>query len=98
MDTMLVINVNPEVEDDLLDYLLGFDTISGFTSYPVRGHGRHDGRMSLAEQVRGSRRRFVVEVLLDADLVPAVLDGLAGRVGRDITYWQQPVRGFGRIE
>lgn len=97
MDTMLVINVNPEVEDDLLDYLLGFGGVSGFTSYPVRGHGQHGARMSLAEQVRGSRRRIIVEVLLEENQVPPVLAGLAERVGRDITWWQQPIRGFGRI-
>jgi len=100
MDTLLVLNANPEVEDDLLDYLLELDCVSGFTSYPVRGHGRHEGRripLSLAEQVTGRRKRVLVEILLEAAAVPEVLGGLRDRVGTDIIWWQLPVQGFGRI-
>ena len=37
MDTLLVLNVNKELEDDLVDYLLELDCISGFTSMPLSG-------------------------------------------------------------
>lgn len=101
MDTMLVLNANPEIEDELLDYLLELDCVSGFTSYPVRGHGRHEGRrvpLSVAEQVTGRRKRVLVEILLEAAAIPLVLDGLKARVGGDITWWQLPLSGFGRVE
>ncbi|MEI7950459.1 MAG: DUF3240 family protein [Gammaproteobacteria bacterium] len=97
MDTLLTLNLNPQLEEDLVDYLLELDHISGFTSWPVRGHGRH-GAMSLAEQVSGRRQRILVQVLLNAEQVPALLAGLAVQVGRDITWWQQPVSGSGRVE
>lgn len=97
METLLVLNIGPELEEDLVDYLLQLDCVGGFTSYPVRGHGRH-GAMSLAEQVSGRRKRTQVEIHLNATDVAQVLAGLATQVGRDITYWQQPVSGYGRID
>ena len=39
MKTLLVLNVRPELEEDMVDYLLGEEGVSGFTSYRVRGHG-----------------------------------------------------------
>lgn len=97
MDTLLILNLAPELEEDLVDYLLELDCVSGFTSMQVHGHGRH-GQMSIAEQVTGRRKRVQVELLLSASMVPLVLADLGTRVGRDITYWQQPVHGFGRID
>jgi len=96
MDTLLVLNVNKELEDDLVDYLLELDCISGFTSMPVRGHGSRS-QLSLAEQVTGRQQRLVMEILLDASAVDTVLAGLANHVGRDIVWWQQPVARSGRI-
>lgn len=96
MDTLLVLNVNKELEDDLVDYLLELDCIGGFTSMPVRGHGTR-GVLSAAEQVTGRQQRLVMEILLDASAVDTVLDGLAANVGRDIVWWQQPVARSGRI-
>jgi len=96
MDTLLIINAKPEVEDELVDYLMELDCVSGFTSYEVRGHSRH-GHMSLAEQVSGRRKRIQIELLMLAADVPEVLANIAARVGTDIVHWQQPVRGFGRI-
>lgn len=96
METMLILNINPELEEDLVDYLLQLDYVSGFTSFQVRGHGRHSV-MSLAEQVSGRRKRTQIEIVLQEADVPEVLQGLESNVGRDITYWQQPVSNYGRI-
>ncbi|MBL4582383.1 MAG: DUF3240 family protein, partial [Gammaproteobacteria bacterium] len=52
--TLLVLNTAPELEEDLIDYLLGFEKIEGFTSYQVHGHGEHHN-LNVAEQVTGRR-------------------------------------------
>ncbi len=96
MATMLVLNLNPELEEDLIDYLLEQDSITEFTSYPVYSHGHHP-HMSVAEQVTGRRKRVQVEILLDEASVGELLAELAGRVGRDISYREQPVHKHGRI-
>lgn len=95
--TMLVLNIPPEVEEDLVDYLLTLEAVGGFTSFRVHGHGEH-AALSLAEQVTGRRARLRYEIVLDAARVPEVLGGLATSVGRDIIHWEQPVSNFGRID
>lgn len=96
MDTLLVLNVSPQVEEDLIDYLLQADGVTGFTAQTVYGHGPA-GSMTLAEQVAGRRKRLQVSILLPQASVAGVLDGLATNVGRDIVWWQQPVTASGRI-
>jgi len=96
MHTLLVLNINPELEEELIDYLLELDSVSGFTSYHVNGHGHH-ASLSIAEQVTGRRKRTQLELLVEVAAVESILAGLASEVGRDIVYWQQPVNGQGRL-
>jgi hypothetical protein len=96
-NTMLVINVPPEIEEDLVDYLLSLEAGSGFTSFRVHGHGEH-AALSIAEQVTGRRARLRYELVLGEHQVADVLGGLKIKVGGDIIYWQHPVSNFGRIE
>ena len=84
MQAILILNTAPELEEDLVDYLLSLSCVKGFTSYPVRGHGHHHN-LSIAEQVSGRRKRLQVEVLLQSQEVETVLAGLAQNVGRDIS-------------
>lgn len=95
--TMLVLNLPPEIEEDLVDYLLSLESVAGFTSFRVHGHGEHS-LLSLAEQVTGRRARVRYELVLDPAHVPDLLAGLRANVGRDIIHWQQPVTDFGRID
>lgn len=97
METMLVLNINPELEEELVDYLLSLNCIAGFTSYPVRGHGVH-ASLSVSEQVSGRRKRLQVEIMMQEADIQAVLSSLADKVGRDIVYWQQVISNIGKIE
>ncbi|MFT5321749.1 MAG: hypothetical protein ACI934_001907 [Pseudohongiellaceae bacterium] len=96
MQTLLTLNTNPDLEEDLVDYLLSLDGVSGFTSYPVSGHGDHDD-LSVSEQVSGRRKRLQVEIILDDSQVQPLLGGLAENVGKDFNWWQQPVVASGSI-
>jgi hypothetical protein len=97
MNTLLMLNISPELEEELIDYLLELDSVKNFTSYHVRSHGRFD-KLTLAEQVSGRRKRCQIEILLEASEVTPLLTGLAANVGRDIVYWEQSVRNAGRID
>jgi len=94
--TLLVLNISPELEEDLVDYLLGLEGVEGFTSYQVYGHGEH-GKLSLREQVTGRRRRMQYEIMLPEDGVAGLLQGLAEDVGTDVVFWQHPLTNFGRL-
>jgi len=97
MQTLLVLNIPPGLEEDLVDYLLSISELKGFTSYTVSGHGEH-ANLSLAEQVSGRRKRTQVEIILDEDSVQLVLSGLEESVGRDITWWQHRVLASGSFD
>ena len=94
--TMLVLNTAPELEENLIDYLLSFEQVEGFTSFQVHGHGEHKN-LSVAEQVTGRRKRSQYEIFIASSAIAKVLEGLAAAVGRDIVYWEQTARNFGRI-
>jgi len=95
MATLLVVNLPPALEEDLIDYLLAQETVRGFTSYHIKGHGEFEN-LSIAEQVSGQIRRVQFEILLDDDEeAHLVVAGLGSEVGRNIRYWQQSVYGEG---
>lgn len=97
MKTMLIVNINPELEEDLVDFLLGLDFVNGFTTYRVRGHGSYSN-MSLVEQVTGRRKRLQFEIILEEFNVDATLKGLREQVDKDVVYWQQAISNYGRFE
>lgn len=96
MQQLLVLNIPPELEDELVDYLLSLPGAGGFSSYPVRGHGEQ-ARLSIAEQVSGRRKRIQFELILSQELIDSVLTGLREQVGTDIYFWQQAVTRSGHI-
>lgn len=96
MRHLLILNIPPELEDEMVDYLLSLKDAGGFTSYPVRGHGEHQ-YLSIAEQVSGRRKRVQFELILPEAATSTVLGGLKEQVGTDIFYWQQPVAASGRL-
>ena len=95
METMLVFNINPELEEDMVDYLLEHECITGFTSYPVRGHGLYKN-MNLAEQVSGRRKAIQLEILIGRNDIKAIIAGLKENVGSGISYWEQQIMNTGR--
>lgn len=96
MKTMLVLNVPPVLEEDLVDYLLSHPDIDGFTSFAAAGHGAAGSSLSIAEQVTGRRKRIQFEIIMASDRVNRVTENLGTTVGPDIVYWQTPVQGLGR--
>ena len=96
MIKMLVLNIPPELEEDLIDYLLSLESVTGFTSYETRGHGS-DVTLSIAEQVSGRRKRRQFELLIDKEEIQRLLDGLSTEVGKVIIYWEQLIDNIGHI-
>jgi len=97
MQVQLVLNTHPDLEEDLVDYLLTLSCVSGFTSYPVHGHGQHEN-LSVAEQVSGRRKRLQLEMIVNDTEVEIVLAGLIEKVGRDINWWQQAIIASGSLD
>jgi hypothetical protein len=97
MQTLLVLNINPELEADMIDFMLANPDILSFTSYHVHSHGAFPD-MSISEQVSGRRKRIKLEVMLDQSAIGAVLSSLKKEIGKDILYWEQAISNAGRID
>lgn len=62
---LALLTVPPELEEVMIDALLGFGDDVVFTSQDVHGHGTDPGRLSLAEQVSGRRGLVQFQVELE---------------------------------
>ena len=94
---LLRLNIPPSLEEDVVDLLLAAEDISGFQSYPTRGHGQV-GAMTIAEQVVGRRHRVQFEIVLENELLDTLLQMLKKSLPvPDIIYWVIPVSASGRL-
>ena len=95
---LLEITVNPEQEEDMVDWLLNRDNAYGFSSFAVNGHSsQHDG-LSLAEQVAGRKQQVRFQIHLEDDDVYRVLNRLRKDFeGSGVHYWILPVVESGRM-
>ena len=94
---LLTIIAPPTMEEELIDWLLIQDNITGFTSQASNGHGSgHE--MSLAEQVTGRRRRITFWVELEKKLAESTLAELKQTFsGSGLHYWLLPLAESGSI-
>jgi hypothetical protein len=95
MRSLLIINIPPALEEDMVDYLLAHDAVDDFTTFAVNGHGE-GSYANVSEQVSGRRRRMHFEILVEPGAVETVIAGLASQVGKGIRYWYVPVSGYGQ--
>lgn len=63
-DALLMITIPPELEDDMVDWLLSDPATGGFTSSPAFGHGGAHHQLSIAEQVAGKQPRVQFQIAL----------------------------------
>lgn len=95
--SLLRLNIPPNLEEDVVDLLLACREISGFQSYQTRGHGQV-GAMTIAEQVEGRRNRVQFEIALDTGQLEDLLQQLKTAFPvPDIIYWVLPVSASGRL-
>ena len=96
---LLSLVVAPHIEDAIVDWLLERGEVSGFTSFPINGHGASLHAMSLAEQVAGRRR----QILFQTHLSRAEAESLLGDLKRDFAgsgmhYWLLPLAAGGHLD
>ena len=87
------------MEERVVDELLANPRLaSGFTTWPVDGHGRHTGYATRADEVRGRSRRVRMEVATREEDARALLEQLAQALpGGAITWWVTALASVGRI-
>ncbi|EIC21776.1 Protein of unknown function (DUF3240) [Thiorhodovibrio frisius] len=97
-NALLSLIVAPEAEEAVAAWLLDDETIPGFSSTPIAGHGSSESSMTLAEQVAGRRRRVMFFTHLEQSVAERVLERLREDFpGADIHYWIAPVLVAGHL-
>lgn len=97
-DALLVFTTPARRRDDIVDTLMGFEAISGFSVTDVAGYSRGHSRFNLRERVQGFGDYERFEVLCDAPTRQALLVVLAEVAGRDhLRYWVTPVLEEGAV-
>lgn len=96
---LLNLVVSPAVEDTVTDWLLTRDELSGFSTYPISGHGSSEHAMSLAEQVAGKRKQVLFQLLMPCDPALELLKEIRRDFrGSGMHYWLMPVVESGHLE
>ncbi|MEQ8516999.1 MAG: DUF3240 family protein [Chromatocurvus sp.] len=87
------------LHEDVVDALMGFDDISGFSSVEAAGFSREHSDFDIAEQVAGARRFSRFEILHAPSQREEILAAIEPLVGREhFRYWVvQPIEA-GRID
>ena len=91
-ECLICFNLIPELEFELIDWLLSRPDVDGFTTAPCFGHGLQHRLQNVAEHVSGKARRVQIQVKLEDDLRSPLLAALAVEfAGADVLYWVLPV-------
>ncbi len=81
-----------------MDWLLTVDQVTGFTSFPVNGHGSSVHSMSLAEQVSGSRRKILFQTRLPQPQALQLIEKLKQDFANcGLHYWLTPLLAGGQL-
>lgn len=93
---LIMLFAPPALEESLVDWLLGNDCISGFSTTESYGHGQRSSAMSLLEQVTGRQRRIQFVIEIDKKLASVLLKA----IGLDFVglhYMVIPLLSAGRL-
>ena len=94
---LLVLIAPPQIEEHLVDFLLGQETFSGFSLHRIDGSPAH-GALSLAEQVTGRRRQVMFQVHAPRNDAQALVQQLGETFrGAGLHYWIAPLVEAGPI-
>lgn len=96
---LLVLIVSPSIGNAMVDWLLEYDDLSGFTSMTISGHGGSAHSLTAAEQVAGQRRQVMFHVHLSREMADIIVaDARRAFNGSGIHYWVMPVLAAGHLD
>jgi hypothetical protein len=98
-DCLLVLIVSPSVEHAVVDWLLENETVPGFTSQPISGHGSSPHALTTAEQVAGRQRQVQFQLHLPEATARTLVTALRRDFrGSGMHYWILPLLEAGHLD
>ena len=96
---LLTIIIPVSMKATLVDVLMAYESISGFTMTKVAGFSRQHSQYSIQEQVVGYKDFYRIEVVLSAAEVQPLLGHLCQFKDRyPLRYWLLPLSDTGVID
>ena len=92
--SLLILTVDPKLEDEVIDWLLESPDRTGFTSLPAFGHGGPHHALSTAEQVAGKQPRIQFQIALPGVVAAATLKAFKDRFGSSSHSWIIPLSEY----
>ena len=97
-EALVTLNVPPDLEEPIVDWLLAREGGTGFTSFPVYGHSTSHAGLSPIEQVTGRQRRQQFQIQIRADNVNDFINNVRQSFGAaGIHYWVLPLTLGGHL-
>lgn len=97
-EVLVVLNVAPDLEDTIVDWLLSQQPGIGFTGFPVFGHSTDHAHLNPREQVSGRAKRQQFQVQLKQSDLEDFLQAADKTLGAvDARYWVLPIFAFGHL-
>ena len=97
-EALVVLNVPPNLEETVIDWLLAREGGAGFTSFPVFGHSTSHDVLSPAEQVSGRQRRQQFQIQISHDAVGSFIDDARKTLGSaGVHFWVVPLSAGGHL-
>ena len=95
---LLTIVVPVDLRDDVVDVLIGCESISGFNMVTIAGYSREHSQYDLSEQVEGYRELFQFDVIHEQTHQDELLACLrAGFASTTVRYWITPILEQGHL-
>lgn len=95
---LLAIVCKPAQEELVIDWLLGREGLTGFTSMSIDGHGVQGSHLSLSEQVTGRQHRLLFQIHAKLPLLKGVIQALKEDFAdTGLHYWLTPLLEAGHL-
>ncbi|MBZ0070536.1 MAG: DUF3240 family protein [Thiohalobacteraceae bacterium] len=96
---LLALAVSPSMEHAMVDWLLENETVGGFTSLSIHGHGTSLHSLSTAEQVAGRKGQILFQLYLPVAAAREVVAALRREFqGSGMHYWITPLLEAGHLD
>jgi hypothetical protein len=95
---LLTLVAPPSLEETLIDWLLMQESISGFSSTEIHGHGARSNQLNIFEQVTGRQKRIEFQIHTEISIANNMIEALKIKFpNTGLHYILTPVLSAGQI-
>ena len=95
---LFILDVPPEIEESVVDFLLEYDNEIEFTSFPMFSHRRSHSGYTLSEQVTGRKKQQSFRLPIPKDRLVELLTALKKEFkGAGLEFRTVPILNWGEI-